>query len=251
MESAEKAYAAFPSDDRDFSDGKQQPQDPSWRSEKDLGITVERPRMQRKKALPRRLQDPSSCPGSSSGCKPQGSRRTGAESGYGDLGEGSVLQPTHCLYPWHTRQPGTDSHSPGKCLRLSHSRFRAERGREPRSSGCSLPLWALEHQSAFPPSLRKPRTQNRAAGTLAGSQRARAQPRCFWCEVPAGLGGSPRGSRFLLPGRGGWLPPHPTAARPTRAAPHPAATPQPPHRFCLAPGMRRARQCRSDGTYGG
>lgn len=118
MESAEKAYAAFPSDDRDFSDGKQQPQDPSWRSEKDLGMTVERPRMQRKKALPRRLQDPSSCPGSSSGCKPQGSRRAGDESGYGDLGEGSVLQPTRCLYPWHTRQPGTDSHSPGKCLRM-------------------------------------------------------------------------------------------------------------------------------------
>ncbi|GAB0199780.1 hypothetical protein GRJ2_002443400 [Grus japonensis] len=42
-ESAEKAYAAFPSDNRYFSDGKRESQDPGWGSEKDLRMTVERP----------------------------------------------------------------------------------------------------------------------------------------------------------------------------------------------------------------
>lgn len=105
------------------------------------------------------------------------------------------------------------------------------------------------------PPLCKQRTQNRATGAVAGSQRAQAQPRYFRCdhEVPAGLRGSPRGSCFLPLGRGGWLPPHPIAARLTRGALHPATTPQPPfsHRFCPAPGMRRAKQRRSDETYGG
>ncbi|XP_075630865.1 uncharacterized protein LOC142604930 [Balearica regulorum gibbericeps] len=50
-ESAEKAYAAFPSDNRYFSNGKRESQDPSWGSEKDLRITVERPRTQQEKAL--------------------------------------------------------------------------------------------------------------------------------------------------------------------------------------------------------
>lgn len=89
--------------------------------------------------------------------------------------------------------------------------------------------------STSSPMLCQQGTQNRATDTMAGSPGMLLLVQ----KVPTGLQGSPRGSGFLPLGWGGWLPPHLSAARPTRGALHPAATPQPSlsYRFSPTAGM--------------
>lgn len=128
-------------------------------------------------------------------------------------------------------------------------------------AACPFGHWstcAVEPKGETPPhttegGLHSPpqRTQNRATGAVSPN------PATLLSGRARGAGGAPRQPTwFSFPafgqGRLASSPAH--SSRPDQgSSAYPATTLQPPfcHWFCPTPGMRRARQCRSDKTYGG